>query len=95
MAGDTVYLAGKDVVFKVNIYILLTYFHLRPLVLVQRIKKKGCDVKLLKANLKFMILQINTSVGTKKDGTRLTLDLSLQLDYFVIEPPEYKLGKLI
>ena len=50
MAGDTVYLAGKDVtvclcdpirktvslcfVFKVNIYILLTYFHLRPLVLV-------------------------------------------------------------
>ena len=39
--------------------------------------KKGCDVKLLKANLKFMILQINTSVGTKKDGTRLTLDLSL------------------
>ena len=28
MAGDTVYLAGKDVVFKVNIYILLTYFHL-------------------------------------------------------------------
>lgn len=94
MAGDTVYLAGKDVVFKVNIYILLTYFHL----LLQgsfRELKKRLDVKLLKANLKFMILQINTSVGTKKDGTRLTLDLSLQLDYFVIEPPEYKLGKLI